>query len=286
MSKNNIMKLLLLLIIILISILFINRFKYVEGFQNDKNVTVVSAYYPMKSKHSIEEYKKWMKDFYGSIGFNLVFFTNKEYTPLIKEIRKDFMENTLIITLEFEDLEVFKKYPMSFWADQKKIDHESYHTPELYAIWYEKKEFIKKVSLQNPFNTEYFIWMDAGVCRDKKWIPYLKEFPNVNKIPKNKILISRITDDFEEFDDLKHKDCVGGNLIAGHKNTWDKYYKLYDTTMEDYIRKKKFVGKDQSIIGTTVINNKELFDLYKTKDVKTKDYEYNIWSALLFYLAS
>jgi len=283
MKKKNIKLILLKILIIKYIIILLLQTKDIEKF-SDTNITIVSSYYPMKSKHSIEEYKEWIKNLFGNISFNLVFFTNKEYTPFIKDIRKNY-SNTKIITLEFEELEVFKKYPLSFWKEQKRMDHEEYHTPELYAIWYEKKEFIKKAIKMNPFNSEYFIWTDAGICRDSKWIPYLKNYPSLNKIPDDKILISRITSDFEMYADLQHRDCVAGNLIAGHKNIWPIYYKYYDETMNNYIDSNKFTGKDQSIIGTTVINHKELFKLYDAKDGKINNIEYNLWFSLLFYLA-
>jgi hypothetical protein len=209
--------------------------KNIENF-TDTNITVVSAYYPMKSKHSITEYKEWISNLLGNVSFNLVFFTNKEYTPFIKDIRKNF-SNTKIITLEFEELEVFKKYPLSFWKGQKRIDHEESHTPELYAIWYEKKEFIKKAIEMNPFNSEKFVWTDAGICRDSKWIPYLKNYPCSNKIPENKILLNEIKDfsDKNEYYDFKYDiENVGAGVLAGDKEAWKNYEILYDKIFNMY----------------------------------------------------
>ena len=37
---------------------------------------------------------------------------------------------------------------------------------------------------------------------------------------------------------------------------------------------------------TMCIKKPELFKLYKSKDTKTNNYEYNKWFSLLFYLAS
>lgn len=282
-KKYNIILLIILIITFLILLL---KMKNIEKF-SDNNITIVSSYYPMKSKHSVEKYKKWIKNLFENVPFNLVFFTNKEYTPFIKDIRKNF-SNTKIITLEFEELEVFKKYPLSFWKEQKKLDHEEYHIPELYAIWYEKKEFIKKTIEVNPFNSEYFVWTDAGICRDTNWIPYLKNYPCLNKIPINKILINKIKNfsDKNEYYDFKNDlENIGAGIIGGNIKAWQDYDILYNKIFNIYINDNRFVGKEQNLITTMCIKKPELFELYNSKDFKTNKYEYNKWFSLLFYLA-
>jgi len=255
---------------------------------DNSNVTVVSAYYPMKSKYSIDNYKEWIQNLYGNIGFNLVFFTNKEYTPFIEEVRKNFKDKTKIITLEFEDFEALKKYPMSFWEDQKKKDHEDYHTPDMYILWYEKKEFLKKAIDMNPFNTDYFVWTDAGICRDKNWIPFLKDYPSIDKIPNDKIVIN-LLEDFSDkninYDFQYVLTNVGAGILAGKKDTWNKYYSLYDEIFNMYINDGRFIGKEQNIMTSMVIKDGDLFNLIQAKDVHTDEYQYGIWSSLLFYLA-
>jgi len=243
----------------------------------------------MKSKHRIDEYKEWINDLYGNIGFNLVFYTNKEYAPYIKEIRKNFKDNTKVIVLEFEDFESLKKYPMSFWKEQNEIDHEEYHTPEMYCVWYEKKEFVKKTIENNPFNSEYFIWVDAGICREKEWIALLKDFPIINKIPDNTIMINKIKDfsDKDKNFNFQHEpENIGAGIIAGKKEIWNKYDKLYDNVILQYIYDGRFAGKEQNIMSTMILTEPKLFSLFDGDAVSNDNYNYSKWHALLFYLAS
>ena len=49
-------------------------------------------------------------------------------------------------------------------------------------------------------NYDYFIWIDGGICRDKKWIPYLKKLPNPKNISYDKMMILSINDKFLDLD--------------------------------------------------------------------------------------
>lgn len=255
---------------------------------NNSNVTVVSAYYPMNSKYPMDKYKEWIPNLYGNVGFNLVFFTNKEYTPFIEEIRKDYKNNTKIITLEFNELEALKKYDMNFWKEQNKKDPENCHIPELYIVWYEKKEFVKKAIEINPFNTEYFVWTDAGICRDKNAIPFLKNYPKVDKIPNDKIIINKLADfsDKNISFDFKHILInVGAGVIAGKIDSWKKFDLLYNDIFNMYIGDGRFCGKEQNLITTAILKDKNLFELFDGKNNTIDNYGYDSWVALLFYLA-
>ena len=52
------------------------------------------------------------------------------------------------------------------------------HCPsiELNLIWNEKIFFIEKAKNINPFNSEYFMWVDAGICTFRKKNHRLKSF--------------------------------------------------------------------------------------------------------------
>jgi glycosyltransferase involved in cell wall biosynthesis len=244
------------------------------------DVTIVTAYYPIKSKFLIQDYIEWL-EFWKTQNKNLVFFTSLEYVPLIENLRSNYKEKTKVISLDFDNLEAFKKYSKDFWLSQKCLDHEEYHTYELYAIWYEKKEFVKKAILLNPFNTNKFVWCDAGICRDKVWIPSIQSFPNAYKIPEDKFLVLRITD-FEVHDDFKKINCVGGGILAACKNVWLDFCEQYDVMIKRYVEKNKFVGKDQSIIASMIKENPSAFKLvsrYKNFD------DFLCWFTLLFYLS-
>jgi hypothetical protein len=223
---------------------------------------------------------KWL-EFWKSQPSKLVFFTSPEFVPLIENLRGNFPEKTKVIGLPFDEFVAFQKYGKDFWVNQKELDFEDYHTHELYAIWYEKKEFVRKAILANYFNTSKFVWCDAGICRNDAWIPHIKTFPISYKIPDTKMLVLRITD-FEQYDDFFKINCVGGGILAGSKDVWFEFCTNYDIMIDEYVSKQKFVGKDQSIIASMIKNTPSKFELVKRLEGLD---DFTCWFSLLFYLS-
>jgi len=233
----------------------------------------------MKSKYSIQEYMKWLQ-VWATIECNLVFFTSKIFVPFIENIRMRLIEKTKIIVVEFEEFEAFKRYGKSFWIHELEKDHEKYHTIDLYAIWYEKKEFVKKAIELNPFFTNKFVWCDAGICRLEKWIPHVKSFPKAYKIPEDKFFVLQINDFLKE-DNFQKINCVGGGILAASKKVWLSYYTKYDTMIEKYIVQNKFVGKDQIIIASMIKEEPDFFEMLGRNNLD----DFLCWFNMLFYLS-
>lgn len=246
------------------------------------SVTIVSAYFPMDSKFSETNYLEWIQ-FWNTVDCNLVFFTTKEFAPIIEKLRSDKKEKTKIITMELVDLVAFQKYGSDFWIHQKQLDHEQYHTPSLYAIWYEKKEFVRKAIEANYFNSEKFVWCDAGICRNIKWMEYTKSFVNGLRVPNDKFLVLRITDFENDTKDLQNINCVGGGILSATKDKWIEFADNYDIVMKEFIEQNKFVGKDQTIIASMYLRDRDFFSLFPYyKNLN----DFDLWFSLLFYLSS
>lgn len=245
-----------------------------------EDVTVVSAYYNFKSKFDVSQYMEWLM-FWKTQPCKLVFFTSPEFVPIIENLRSAYSEKTKVVGLPFEELVAFQRFSKEFWIQQKELDFETYHTYELYAIWYEKKEFVRKAINANYFNTSKFVWCDAGICRNETWIPYIKTFPVAFKIPESKFLVLRITD-FEAHDDFLKINCVGGGILAASKDVWLQFCDAYDSMIEEYNLKNKFVGKDQSIIASMIKQCPTEFELVKRIDGFD---DFTCWFSLLFYLS-
>jgi len=245
------------------------------------DVTLVSAYYPIKSKNSVEDYLKWL-EVWREIPCNLVFFTTPELVPYIENLRKDYLFKTKVIGISFNNLEGLKRYGSELWIDQRNKDHEQNHTPELYVLWYEKKEFVKKAIDLNVFNTSKFVWCDSGICRSTSWISKLKSFPRSDKILEDKFMVLRITDFEKENDDYQRINCVGGGVLAATKDVWLNYYNKYDLMLKTYLDNNKFIGKDQSIIASMIVKEPEFFELTPIHPALTDGTL--CWYSLLFYL--
>ena len=63
-------------------------------------LTLVSAYYRIKSKHKYSESLKWISNI-ALLNKSFVFYTNKEFMPILKEMRpKELQYKTVFIEME------------------------------------------------------------------------------------------------------------------------------------------------------------------------------------------
>ena len=97
---------------------------------------IVSAYYRIPSKQPHEFYIPHIKRFLSGIKNFIIFFTEPELVEEFSKIRGN-------LPIQFvTDHDIFGKRNRTFWEKQCQLDCEKYHTPELGAIWYNKKEFV------------------------------------------------------------------------------------------------------------------------------------------------
>ena len=224
------------------------------------NVTLVTAYFKIKSKHTENEYLNWIKNLL-KIKTPIVFFT--DIPEIVKYRNKDYPLK--IIKCSYTDFFVYKYYDI--WEKSHNLDPEkNIHNKYLYMIWNEKSNFIKKAIDYNYFNSEYFYWVDAGCFRNNNTIKYFINFP---KRVTEKILllnICKFTED-EIIDPnnikniFKYVDRIGAGIFGGNKKNviiwWKKYYEILDIL----IKTNQFAGKEQSNMAILYLLNKDLVDL-------------------------
>jgi hypothetical protein len=225
--------------------------------------TLVSCYYKLgKSKHTHEEYDTWIRNLLVNINTNIVIFTSqteKSYLETILERNKN-IQYTIIVK-ELSDLEINKLYPY-IWEDQEMMDPNKRcgRARGCYQLWNSKFHFLKEVIEKNPYNSEYFVWNDIGNIRDKNIIPFLKSYPNKEKISKDKldiILLNGFTKVQDFFCDEVH---FSGSMFGGHKNTVLMICDLYYKFVQYYIVNNRFIGCDQQIISSIFVKHMNLFN--------------------------
>jgi hypothetical protein len=223
-------------------------------------VTIVSGYWNVKNKNGTNEtYLKW---FENTLSFNCpyVFFGDKNSIEIIKKFRKDLP--TYYVELEIKDFYTYKFYDTIITNDT--------HCPskELRIIWLEKIFLVKKAIDINPFNSEFFMWMDAGICthRDKK--PSNKPFPSPEKIkylPPNKFIFS--SSDQPKFIDYAVKDNTYYHFIAMtnfiiHKNIIGDIVNIYKKYLDIKLTLNTWIFTDQVLITHIYKDCPELFFHY------------------------
>ena len=260
--------------------------------QKNKPATVVSAYYQMPSKYPNTEYKEWIRLFLENVPCHLVFYTEESLFPFISECRRNFEDRTRIITLPRTEWVANKKYNHTVWNNLHTQDPEAtIHTPELYKIWFEKNEFVRRAIELNPYGHDDFVWADAGICRTIPLANLVKDFPVASRIPTDRIMLLN-TMPFVAKDDIPvsinrqqfvggvvSKPRIGGGVIAGSASSWKAYADSFDTVLEKYRKAGVFWGKDQDIMKTVVLENKSKISLIEVKPIAPE-----LWFYSLLYL--
>ena len=192
---------------------------------------VVTAYYPIRTgKHTTTDYKEWYTNFFNCVTAPVVCFCPQEMEAEFKTLAK---ENVKLIVRDFYSFEMMSPSQMKEWSAWHEVDPEkSIHSPELYAIWAAKQEFVREAIKLVDY--PIYTWCDIGCFR---W-PRPGSFENTFKfIVPNKLTCLYICD------------MIGGGVLAGDKNAWEMFSKNYINELNTNIH-----GKDQ-IIYKRILND-------------------------------
>ena len=196
--------------------------------------TIVTAYFPIPSKHQKENYQKWMQNFL-SLHDAMVIFTDASSASFIKNLRAHATKKTYIIIQRLEDTKTAKLFDEAFWKKQFEKDPEKkiHRDYRLYWIWNEKTNWLNKVVEANPFNSTFFAWVDIGYFRTPKYNfqRMIKKIPS--SLHHNQVLMLWPYEDY----------MVGGGFIGGYASGLKSWHKKFYATMTTL--KDNFIGKDQ-----------------------------------------
>jgi hypothetical protein len=150
-----------------------------------------------------------------------------------------------------------------------KID--DYHCPsiELNLIWNEKIFMIKRAYEINPFGSEWFKWIDAGICIYRNIRPPNKPFPNatiLNKLPKDLVIYSSsntITADMNKITPTNNYHHVCGTSYLVNKYIINDFAEIYEKYMDVLINKNN-IWTDQVLMTHIFKHNTKRF--YKLVD--------------------
>lgn len=209
----------------------------------------VSCYFPVNNKHN-NKYLEWFKNTL-SINCPYIFFTEKDSIEIIKSFRKDLP--TYYIITKIEDLYTYKY--------KNKMIVDSIHCPsaELNMIWNEKIFMIKKAYELNPFNSDWFKWIDAGICIYRDISPPNTVFPNIdtlNNLPKDKFIYSSSMDYSDDLLATKYDHHIAGTSYILYKDIINTFANLYDTYLDKLCDN---IWTDQIILTYIYKDNPHLF---------------------------
>ena len=209
-------------------------------------LTAVSGYWIVKNKFDTE-YLDWFNNTL-KINCPYIFFGNAESIELVKKYRGSLPTHYIEYNLN--------EFHTARYKDRMVTDPIHCPSSELNMIWNEKIFLIEKAARLNPFNSEFFTWIDAAICIYREELPPTKLFPNLNKLallPKDKFIFT--TSNNIVFDSSKigtYYHYISGTSYMLHIDLIQSFVEIYS----DYLEKIKIddnIYTDQVIL--TIIYN-------------------------------
>ena len=264
--------------------------------ESDKGtVTVVTAYYCVKSKHSPKQYDAWINNLLLNVGSNckMVIFTSPDLVEYMNNVCKKNVLGALftVVGMKMADFKLLKRYPLKMWVQQYAMDPQKScgRTIECYLIWNSKLMFVKEAMKRNIYGSDKYVWVDIGSCRktpvDSMSIE-LEHFPryeNVSNDDKVDIVLLRPYA-AEEMNQVIFYNTVhlSGAMFGGNTRAINRLYELFYKALDVYLCGNCFAGCDQQVLSTCCVHNPEMFNLI-IPDSKKGDvwfYLYHHWSFL------
>ena len=185
---------------------------------------VVTAYYPIPTgKHSRNDYKKWYTQFFNCVTCPIICFYPINLESEFKLLAK---KNVTLIPRDFYSFEMMSPIRMDAWKEWHKVDPEKkIHSPELYAVWAAKQEFVKEAMKLTDYSI--YTWCDIGCFRTI----HSASFEYVH----NYIKPAKITC-------IDIAGMIGGTVLSGDKEAWGIFSNNYIIELNRSIH-----GKDQVI---------------------------------------
>jgi hypothetical protein len=186
---------------------------------------VVTAYYPLtKSKHSTNDYRSWYTNFFQAVTAPTICFCPKEMEAEFLSLAG---HNVTLVVREFDSFKMMSAEQMEKWRVWHPMDPERHiHSPELYAIWAAKQEFV--LEAMNMMDCETYVWCDIGCFRTPNR-------PGSFQSTAKYIVPGKITC-------LGIVNTIGGGVLAGDKNAWLIFSAQYLNELNQRLH-----GKDQDI---------------------------------------
>lgn len=236
----------------------------------NNNMTIVTGLWNINRvgrdfTHYIESFKRFL-----DIPQNLFIYIPKEYEYLVWEKRKKY--NTFVKTYELSDV---KKMYQPFWSRTQNIRTSDKwlnqagwlsNSPQASNEWYNpivqsKMFLLNDVTIWNPFDSDYFFWLDAGITNT---VPYhhlaennvldnLKDYSNpflfLSYPYEAETEIHGFTfDAINRYAGKKVEYVCRGGLFGGHKNQINEanatYYSILDKTLSS-----GYMGTEESIFS-------------------------------------
>ncbi len=256
------------------------------------NLTIITCWYVVKSKFTVEKYVSWIHNFLSIVNnnnVNVVLYTDLNSFALISSLVRG--KNVKIVFKNFENFYTYKF--KDDWIKNHNKGNLLLHKETswmLNMLWNEKIFFIQDALKMGYFDTTLYAWCDIGYFRngfDDLNTKFLKgRWPNNYKLTKEPFSIPYIhygciQKDNSVFVSLQSKiksfykekkegdpnpdynvNCFAGGFFLIHRQLIVYYAKIYADKLQFYFSNNYFIKDDQIIITDIIFNNPNLFYIH------------------------
>jgi len=224
-----------------------------------------------------------------SLQANIVIFVDEEDVETIKNIRSKYDNNlnyTKIISRKFVDMECYKRFfektkevmlTEKFISKIVQKDTPEMNYPEYNIVNFNKLFLVEEVVDLNPFNSEYFMWIDAGFYHHLFPQKYIgKAFPNTEKVKKledNKFhILSLVPEQYIRINSYMDPTVtITGSWFAGKKEPIKKIKELFVNVVQEFLDSSA-TNDDQAIFAGCYMHRPDLFSIEVGDWFKSLDY--------------
>ena len=238
------------------------------------DITLVTGLYNLNREvdgdgRKMTDYVTWLKKTM-LLNAPMIIYCEKVVFEQIKNIRNEY-QYTKYIIIEKQDIYYFKYEKKVNEINKSKEylnkiegkDRLEVKLPNYNLLIMNKIEWLNDVANNNIFNSTFFMWIDAGCSRffNNYNLALKKEWPNINKLQKNKFNI-QIKNNFFINHDIKdliyHNDhLTTATIFSGTKNIINIMKEEVEKTF-NYMLNNNCVNNEQIVFAIILKSNPEL----------------------------
>jgi hypothetical protein len=242
--------------------------------------TIVTAFFDINRStkgdgRTIEEYKEWIIKTL-QLNCNLFIITEEKFKHFFI-LHRPTNYNTIIKIIEFKDSYFYKYYNdiNRILNDNNYKNKISYPNrvecvlPEYNILQYSKFHYLQMAINDNPFNSNYFFWLDAGGSRFFLDVDITKPYPSENTIiflkNNDKFIIENRSDIYNYVIDdnfiWKADNLLIGGLFGGSISIINKMFNLIENIFLNEMINKNNINNEQLALALIYNDNPQLFYL-------------------------
>ena len=226
---------------------------------------------------------------------NMVIYIEDEHAEFVRNIKPN---NIIIKSLSTEEIrksEYFEKIQKIRTTDEWRnqvgwLKESTQANLELYnPLIFQKIHWLDEVSNDNPFNSEYFMWIDAGLSRffGEHGVSTLNPYPSdsaVDTLKENKDSVL-IQTSMSYYPDLVNADVcsedyfwdartwIMAGLWGGGAEVLTKFCDMMDEVLQEKMLKNGVINNEQNAMAYLYKNNDDMFVVFENYAHMHRQYE-------------